>query len=190
MSETPEGHRGDIRPIPDPTALTTEASVRLEEMLRGLIASEVAHLDALFSEKLVRIEVRFEMLDERTAEQKKDMKDALDAALAAQKGEAAAQTASLEKNIGKSETATIERIKTVETLLSTFTRVSDDKIDDLKSRIVAIEAVKLGNTEQTANMRASGTDTRGNMASIISVITAFIAVVSIVITIIIVVTKP
>ena len=183
MSEAPEGHHSDIRPIPDPTALTTEASVRLEKVLRDLILAEIAHQNDLFSEKLTRFEMRFNMLDDRTAEQKKDMKDALDAALAAQKGEAAAQTASLEKNIGKSETATIERIKTVETLLSTFTHVSDDKIDDLKSRIVAIEAVKLGHTEQVAAQHAGSIDTRGNMASIISVITTFIAVVSIIITI-------
>src|ERR1700738_4940202 len=111
MSEAPEGHHSDIRPIPDPTALTTEASVRLEKVLRDLILAEIAHQNDLFSEKLTRFEMRFNMLDDRTAEQKKDMKDALDAALAAQKGEAAAQTASLEKNIGKSETATIERIK-------------------------------------------------------------------------------
>jgi hypothetical protein len=112
----------------------------------------------------------------RVSEQKKDMKDALNAALAAQKGEAASQTASLEKNIGKSETATIERIKSVETLLTTSSRSTDDKISDIKDRVIAIEAVKLGGIEQTANMRATGSEIRGNMGSIISVITTVIAV--------------
>jgi hypothetical protein len=152
-----------------------------------MILSEIAHLDALFSEKLARMDMRFELLEERTAEQKvdnairvseqkKDMKDALNAALAAQKGEAASQTASLEKNIGKSETATIERIKSVETLLTTSSRSTDDKISDIKDRVIAIEAVKLGGIEQTANMRATGSEIRGNMGSIISVITTVIAV--------------
>ena len=177
----------DIRPVPDPTVLTTEASKRLEDMLRNLIRTEIAHQNDLFgekvnginqafSEKLMRVEARFDMLEKRTAEQKKDTKDALDAALAAQKEAVASQTASSEKSITKSETATIERIKAVETLLSASTRASDDKIDDLKSRIVAIEAVKLGGVEQAANTRATSIDARGNMASVISLILALIAI--------------
>ncbi len=180
---------GDIRPVPDPTLLTTEASIRLEAMLRNLIASEISHQAELFIERFARIETQFHMLETRTAEQKKDTKDALDAALAAQKEAVASQTASSEKSITKSETATIERIKAVETLLSASTRATDDKIDDIKSRVVAIEAVKLGHTEQVADTRAGGMDMRGNMASIISVVMTVIAVASIIISIIIV-TKP
>src|SRR5579864_2663081 len=183
----------DIRPVPDPTVLTTAASARLEEMMRTLISTEIMHQTTLFDEKLdgvrmqlaermtgstkqfgeklAKIEAQFEMLSARTAEQKKDTKDALDAALAAQKEAVAAQTASSEKSITKSETATTERIKGVETLLATSTKATDDKITDLKDRVIAIEAVKLGSVEQTANSRASNMDARGNMASIISVVT-------------------
>jgi uncharacterized coiled-coil protein SlyX len=179
---------------PDPTALTTKASERLEKTLRSLTLSEIAHQNDLFTEKvngvnhafgekLARVEARFDMLETRTAEQKKDTKDALDAALAAQKEAVASQTASSEKSITKSETATIERIKAVETLLSASTRASDDKIDDLKARVIAIEAVKLGNTEQTTNTRATSNDMRGSMATVIGVITTIIAIVGIIITI-------
>jgi len=180
----------DIRPIPDPTVLTTAASLRLEEMLRNLIQVEIAHQAALFTEKLATIETKFEtrfaMLDTRTAEQKKDTKDALDAALSAAKEAVASQTAASEKSITKSETATIERIKAVETLLATSTKASDDKSDDLKSRIVAIEAVKLGNMEQTTAQRERGLETRGSMASVMSIVMAVIAVASIIIAIIVV----
>jgi hypothetical protein len=169
----------DIRPIPDPTVLTTAASVRLEEMIRNLISTEITHQTVLFDQKLAEIRTQLRMLEGRTAEQKKDTKDALDAALAAQKEQAASQTTSLERNIGKSELATSERIKTIEALLSTFTRVSDDKIGDLKTRIVAIEAIKLGNVEQATGIR-------GNMASIMSIVMAVIAVASIIIAIIVV----
>jgi len=179
----------DIRPIPDPTLLTTAASERLEAMIRNLIQVEIAHQQELFDEKIAKIETMLRMLDERRAEQKKDTKDALDAALAAQKEAVAAQTAASEKSITKSETATIERIKAVETLLATSTKASDDKIDDLKVRIVAIEAKKQGNVEQVETSRAGGIDTRGNLATIMSVIMAVIAVASIIIAII-VVTRP
>jgi len=179
----------DIRPIPDPTVLTTEASNRLETMLRTLIKTEIEHQHDLFTEKFTRIITQFAMLEDRTAEQKRDVKDALDAALAAQKEAAALQTTSLEKNIAKSETATNERIKSVENALSTSTKASDDKIGDLKDRVVAIEAVKLGNVEAVTASRAGGVDARGNMAAIMSIIMAIIAVASIIIAII-VVTKP
>ena len=166
----------DIRPIPDPTVLTTAASVRLEEMIRNLITTENKHMMDLFTAKLATIESRFQMLEARTAEQKKDTKDALDAALAAQKEAVAAQTASSEKSITKSETATIERIKAVETLLSASSHATDDKIDDLKVRVVAIEAVKLGTSEGTAAAHESGVDSRAVIASVIQVGLAIVAV--------------
>ena len=161
----------DIRPIPDPTILTTAASVRLEETLRALIKSEIGHQGDLFNEKLAKVDVRFTLLEDRTAEQKSDTKAALNAALSAQKEAAALQATASEKNIAK-----------VETVLTTSTKALDDKIADLKDRVIAIEATKLGNVEQAVGIR-------GNMATVISVITAVIAVASIVIAII-VVTRP
>jgi DNA repair exonuclease SbcCD ATPase subunit len=194
MPETQPSMNSDIRPVPDPTSLTTEANNRLEGTLRNLMQTEVMHLSELLSEKLAGVAtslrekiagivLRLDLLDARTAEQKQDTTNALNAALAAQKEAVAAQTASSEKSITKSETATIERIKAVETLLSASNKATDDKIDDLKNRIVAIEAVKLGSVEQIANSRASGGDMRGNMASIISVIVTVIAIISVIVTI-------
>lgn len=183
MAQPPDDHMTDRRPIPDPTNLTTEASLRLEAMLRNLIHGEIMHLDDLFRERLAGIvsqfSTQFSMLDARTAEQKQDTTNALNAALAAQKEAVAAQTASSEKSITKSETATIERIKAVETLLSASTRASDDKIDDLKSRIVAIEAVKLGTVEGAAAVHSSSNDTRAIIAIGVSVVLALIALASV-----------
>lgn len=180
MSDTPDGSHGDTRPVPDPTALTTEASARLEKMLREQILSEIAHQNTLFDEKLSgvfrQITTQLTMLDARTAEQKKDTKDALDAALAAAKEAVANQSTSSEKSITKSETATIERIKAVETLLTASTTAMDDKIGDLKDRVVAIESVKLGTVEGAATVRQSGADSRAILTSIIGVILALIAI--------------
>jgi hypothetical protein len=185
VSETPDDRMNDRRPIPDPTNLTTEASLRLEAMLRNLIHGEIMHLDDLFRERLSGVigqfSTQFAMLDARTAEQKQDTTNALNAALAAQKEAVAAQTASSEKSITKSETATIERIKAVETLLSASTRASDDKIDDLKSRIVALEAVKLGTAEGVASVHSSSNDSRAIISIAIAVIMALVAVAGILI---------
>jgi len=180
MDETKDtGAHNDVRPIPDPTILTMAASERLEIMLRNLIKAEISHLDVLFQERIQgvskQIATQLTMLDARTAEQKQDTTNALNAALAAQKEAVAAQTASSEKSITKSETATIERIKAVETLLSASTRASDDKIDDLKSRIVAIEASKLGTKEGVENAHQGGDTTRAIIAIGVSVILVLIA---------------
>jgi hypothetical protein len=259
----------DIRPVPDPTALTQKASDELEKMMRNLITTEIEHQRELFDEKLdgnareftaqvaaiqersvghvnqynerlegvahqflekienasarfdaldartaeqktdtkvaldgivtgltdlydekmatitekligninqfnkdiEKIYARFDMLDARTAEQKSDTKAALDAALAAQKEAVSAQTASSEKAIIKSETATIERIKAVETLLSANNIASDGKISDIKERIGKIEALKTGAHE-------SGIDMRAILTSVLGVVIVLIAMAS------------
>ncbi len=182
------GMQQDVRPVPDPTVLTTEASIRQEAMIRNLIKTEIEHQNELFTEKLAGISrqfmMQFTMLDARTAEQKQDTTTALHAALAAQKEAVAAQTASSEKSITKSETATTERIKGVETLLATSTKATDDKITDLKDRVIAIEAVKLGSVEQAASSRASGTDLRGILAIVISVVLLLIAAAPIIVAVV------
>src|SRR5450631_4428175 len=127
MAEPADGHHGDMRPIPDPTALTTEANTRMEASLRNFITTEIRHLSDLFMAVIARVEMRLDLLDARTAEQKSDTNNALNAALAAQKESAASQTVSLQKNTDKSETATIERIKAVETLLANYNKAADDK---------------------------------------------------------------
>jgi hypothetical protein len=172
----PQSDSTDLRPVPDPTLLTTAASDKLEATMRALIQAEITHQAELFNEKLRVVATEFNMLEARTAEQKKDTKDALDAALAAQKEAVANQTLSSEKSITKSETATIERIRAVETLLTTSTSAMDGKVGDLKDRVVAIEAIKLGNTEGAATVHQSGVDTRAIIATIISVVLALITV--------------
>jgi hypothetical protein len=180
MMAPSEPQTRDVRPIPDPTVLTTEASNRLEVMLRTLIKTELEHQRELFNAKMDTVVVQFHDLEARTAEQKKDTKDALDAALAAQKEQVFTQNLSFEKNITKSETAATERFKALETLLATSSKASDDKIGDLKDRVIAIEAIKLGTTEGAAGVREQGTDTRAIIASVIGVGLFLIAVVSLV----------
>jgi Tfp pilus assembly protein PilX len=175
MADTPDGHQGDTRPIPDPTALTTEANLRMETSLRNFITTEIKHQSELFMSVVARIEMRLDLLDGRTAEQKSDTKAALDAALAAQKEAVASQTESANKSIDKSETATTERIKGVEALLATSTKATDDKITDLKDRVIAIEAVKLGTAEGVATVRSSSSSSQMLITTIGGIILVVIA---------------
>lgn len=181
-SEASRFQAKDMRPVPDPTELTRLASDRLEGMLRQHIDTEVAHLDELTQTRLTaEAEIskqRFILLDARTAEQKQDTTNALNAALAAQKEAVAAQTASSEKSITKSETATTERIKGVETLLQTSSKATDDKISDLKERIVAIESLKLGANEALDGRRVGAMDARSVVALGISGVFLLIAIIT------------
>lgn len=171
----------DIRPVPDPTVLTTQASDRLEYTLRSLVHTEIEHRKDLTDAEFHTVDLRFRDLEARTAEQKADTTKALTDALAAQKEAVAAQTASSEKSITKSETATTERIKATEALLATSTKASDEKIDDLKSRIVAMENRGTGIAEGGALVSTRNDSFRANVAVAISLVVLLVAIVTAVI---------
>lgn len=171
--EDREPSQRDVRPVPDPTVLTTEASQRLEGMLRNLIKTELEHAAELNDAKRGIIHQALHDLEIRTAEQKKDTKDALDAALAAQKEQVNTQNISFEKNIAKSDTATAERIKAVETQQATSSKALDDKISDLKDRVIAMEAGRTG-------VHQSGIDMRAILTSAVGVVAVLIALISLV----------
>lgn len=166
----------DTRPIPDPTVLTTAASTRLEEMLRNLIQMEITHQNDLFTERLLglsrQLMTQFTMLEARTAEQKHDTTNALNTTLAAQK-----------EAVAKSETATTERIRSVETLLATSTRAMDEKVSDIKNRVIAMEAVKLGTVEGAEAVRQGISSTQAIIASVVGVSLVLVTIGSIVIAI-------
>lgn len=161
------------RPVPDPTLLTTEQLLREVTNLRTQMLAEDAHHSEVVGEKIEALWNELRSLSDRTAEQKKDTKDALDAALAAQKEAVASQTASSEKSITKSETATTERIKGVETLLQTSNKSADDKIDGLKERIVAIESIKLGGAQAATQQQTASADNRLLMFGLLGAVVGF-----------------
>lgn len=177
-NEFPPGHQQETKPNPDPTVATNDAVARAvlaeRDYVNGEIRALIARLDAADKATAIRlatidnipnliikevthlhilIEEQLAALAARTAEQKADTTKALTDALAAQKEAVANQTNSSEKSITKSETATTERIKGVEALLGTQAKSTDDKIGDLKDRVVAIEATRLGGQAERIDHR-------------------------------------
>jgi hypothetical protein len=135
------------RPVPDPTILTTEQLHREIASTRELVVGEIRHLSELTDEKFRAVEDRFRNVDDkfedvaqRTAEQKTDTKDALDAALQAAKDAVALQTEAFDAATRKSESAVTKQIDALGTLVEKSSDAKDEKINDLKSRLDRIEA--------------------------------------------------
>jgi hypothetical protein len=96
------------------------------------------------------IQTQFKERDTRAEQTSRDSKVAVDAALQAAKEAVGAQNAANNTAIAKSETATTKQIDQLGTLIQTQTGGLNDKIDDLKGRLTAMEGKASGvQTTQT-----------------------------------------
>lgn len=159
-----EGNSKIITPVPDPTTLTTQNLQReihiareiIETRLVGLekeveakqtniekiseiIKNAVAHLKELHEEKFGSIQTQFNERDTRTEQTSRDSKVAVDAALQAAKEAVGEQNKSFSQAIQKSETITSKQIEQIGILIANMQKAFDDKIDDMKERIISIE---------------------------------------------------
>jgi hypothetical protein len=129
----------DRRPVPDPTVLTTQALYREVSALQELIEQRIEGQREIINQQFYKVEQQFELVERQRVEQKKDTKDAVDAALTAQKEAVREQTSASERSIAKSETATTKQI---DQLAATFANTQASllaRIDELKERIVEVD---------------------------------------------------
>jgi len=147
------------RPIPDPTVLTTQQLLRELASLREVLTTRmdgydkaitllqafadrqptIAEVVAKFDEKFRGVDLQFKERDQRVEQAAKESKVAVDAAFASQKEAVSEQNKSAAAAIAKSEAATTKQIDAIGILLQANAKASDEKIDDLKSRITAME---------------------------------------------------
>jgi hypothetical protein len=111
---------------------------------RAAVLAETLHLQKLHDEKFKSIEVQFAERDTRTEQTSRDSKVAVDAALQAAKEAVGEQNKSNALANSKMEAAFTKQIDQIGTLLATIQKTSDDKIDDLKSRVLSMESSKKG----------------------------------------------
>lgn len=158
-----------VRPDPDPTVLTTQALLReilnLKEIFETRIAGmdkaivllqttsdrvpswvekAVGQLRELHDEKFSSIQTQFAERDTRTEQTSRDSKVAVDAALQAAKEAVGEQNKSNALAIAKSEAAFTKQIDQIGLLIQTTAKATDDKIDDIKTRLTTIEGIKQG----------------------------------------------
>jgi len=150
---------GNWRPVPDPTVLTTQQLMRELANLKEVMQTRmdgydraiallqafadrqptIAEVVARFEEKFVGIQTQFKERDIRVEQTAKESKVAVDAAFSAQKEAVSEQNKSGAAAIAKSEATTTKQIDAIGILIATTTKGTDEKIDDLKTRIAAIE---------------------------------------------------
>lgn len=153
-------------PVTDPTQLTTQMVLRevniLDDKMNGAIAvrhNDQKSLKDLLLEKFNSIETQFKLIERQRVEQKLDTKQAVDAALIAQKEAVHEQTIASGLSIAKSEAATAKQLDqlgiTMNTALTGVTQAATETKDnfnaalgDIKDRVGKIEAVKVGVQEQ------------------------------------------
>ena len=143
--------------IPDPTARTLDTVNREVKSLEQKIAVAMDYRGQLFDEKFSSVKREFDLVERNRIEQKADTKQAVDAALIAQKEAVREQTLASEKSIAKSETATAKQIDQQGLSYDRVTAALNTIIGDLKDRLVVMESAKKASSEDHASKRLDTT---------------------------------
>lgn len=131
----------------------------------------IRRLQELHEEKFASIQLQFQERDVRVEQSSTATKIAVDAALQAAKEAVGAQNVSSAQAIAKSEAATTKQIDAIGTLIAAQAKSSDEKNDDIKSRVQMIE----GHTKGIG-------DSWGVIVGAVGIIVAIVTVASILLT--------
>lgn len=112
----------------------------------------LAGIEEITNEKLLSVAKQFELVERQRAEQKVDTKQAVDAALTAQKEAVKEQTTASERAIAKSETATTKQLDQLAVTFTTAINGVTTNFNDLKERVTKVEASKHGVSSATSQL--------------------------------------
>ena len=145
----------------------------LRERLQQDIRTAVENLKALHDEKFEGVQQQFAERDTRGEQEKKSSKEALDAALLAQKESVSQQNDANTTAATKSETSFTKQIDQIGTLIATLEKSLTDRITELKERIDRGEGGAAGSAGYRAEHRLdTGTVLQAliTLAAVISII--------------------
>jgi hypothetical protein len=193
----------DVRPVPDPTVLTTEqlrrelgslreilqarldGMDRAQELLNGdmrRVPSEtdkqVQHLRELHETKFDGVQTQFEERDKRTEQLSLASRTAIAAALQAQKESAIAQNESNAASVTKSEGAFTKQIDAIGLLVQSTKIAIESNIADIKERLTSIEGRTMGMTNQQSTQHQDSSSRVAMVAMIAAIVLALAGVAS------------
>jgi hypothetical protein len=131
-------------PVPDPTEKTTQQLLREIGLVKDIIEATIEGKDLVNKEKFESIAKQFELNDKALLAA---LKAAQDAVFAQQLANTAANT--------KMEAGFTKQIDASGELLNQVRSALESKHEDLKTRVTAIEAIKVGVTETKASQGAT-----------------------------------
>jgi hypothetical protein len=137
---------------------------------------EERNVEKLYDEKFHSIETQFKERDTRTEQTSKDSKVAVDAALQAAKEAVGEQNKSSALAIAKSEASTAKQIDQLQTLITTTSNNSDEKIADLKERLTRIEGMTGGSEAAKKNLHDNSSVYIALAALVVAIIVGAVSV--------------
>ncbi len=149
-----KSYSSDFPPASDPSELTTAQILRETAILRELLETNVSGANAVVEQKFSAVDRQFELVERMRVEQKKDTKDAVDAALTAQKEAVKEQTTAFGLATAKSETAMSEQLKALNATFSAGINALTNAHNDTKDRVGRIESTRAGGSSMIASMIA------------------------------------
>ena len=162
------------------SAVLHEDMVRVPTLLdreihsaRTLMEAKLQNIFDVMQEKFARVDVLFVEGDKRTQQLSTANALALAAALQAAKEAVAEQNRSNTTAIAKSETAVSEQIKQMQISFETGLRSTNEKIDDIKSRLDKGEGGVTGARHEVSERRLD----MGTVIAVIAVIGVFVSIV-------------
>jgi hypothetical protein len=194
---------GDVRPVPDPTTLTTAQLLRELGALRELlftrldamdkattvlaetvnrtptaIQTAVANLRDVYDERFKSVEQQFLERDVRTEQAATASASALAAALQAAKEAVFEQAQAAARAAEKTELSFTKQIDQIGLQITTVAESVSDRIGELKERIDRNEGQNLGTA-------VTETSTRLNVGTIISIVAVVLVLVGVIVNVII-----
>lgn len=165
------------RPVPDPTALTTQALYREVANLQEVIERSIEGTRLINEEKFRRVEQQFELVERGRIEQKEDTKAAVDAALTAQKEAVREQTTASERAIAKSEAATTKQLEQLANTFNTEASALRRELGEVKDRIGDVDRKTSAVVDQKIGAKDDRTGLYAAIAVIATILLAVLALI-------------
>jgi hypothetical protein len=166
------------------TKLFREDVIDERQRIHEITNEKIEHLSDLTTQRFAGVDASFTERDKLAQRESLLNKVALDAAFKAQQDAVTAQDSANQKAIDKSELATAKTIETNLTLTRATTDALAKAMDEVKTRVTAMESIKQGSQEQTTEHRQSNSSMFGWIAAATGFVLFIITIIAFIIEIV------
>ncbi len=184
LAQRDDSISSELRTLANVASDSGDVHDALRQRLQTDIAIAMQNLKDVREEKFKAIQQQFLERDIRADQDKRASKDALDAALLAQKEAVAQQNDANTTAATKSETSFTKQIDQIGTLIATLEKSLTDRITELKERIDRGEGSTAGSIEQRAEHRLDRTEGISTVVAVVMSVSVIISIVSVILVVV------